>query len=282
MNADFPLFDAHFHIIDPNFPLIENQGYMPNFFTCDDYWVRLKNYDLRGGAIVSGSFQGFDQSYLLAALHRLGRGFVGVTQVPNDISETDLQHLHHSGVRAVRFNLMRGAVFDKPDLMYLAQRVYDLWGWHSEFYIPSSLLDDFFDVLVKLPAVSIDHMGLEHAGFNTVLKLLENGVRVKLSGFGRLDFDVPTALQRLYAVNPKALMFGTDLPSTRAPRAYEDADFSLVLDTLGEAAAKQVFYDNAVAWYRVSHQLSPEFGGYKGSEPTRFGDWEKNGRCIDF
>jgi hypothetical protein len=25
-----------------------------------------------------------------------------------------------------------------------------------------------------------------------------------------------------------------------------------------------------------------ELGGRDGPEPTRFGDWEKNGRCIDF
>jgi len=25
-----------------------------------------------------------------------------------------------------------------------------------------------------------------------------------------------------------------------------------------------------------------EFGGPKGLEPTRYGDWEKKGRCIDF
>jgi hypothetical protein len=25
-----------------------------------------------------------------------------------------------------------------------------------------------------------------------------------------------------------------------------------------------------------------EIGGFKGPEPTRYGDWEKNGRCIDF
>jgi len=25
-----------------------------------------------------------------------------------------------------------------------------------------------------------------------------------------------------------------------------------------------------------------EFGGREGLDPTRFGDWEKNGRCIDF
>ena len=26
----------------------------------------------------------------------------------------------------------------------------------------------------------------------------------------------------------------------------------------------------------------PEIGGPKGPEPTRYGDWEKAGRCIDF
>jgi hypothetical protein len=28
--------------------------------------------------------------------------------------------------------------------------------------------------------------------------------------------------------------------------------------------------------------LPPEFGGRPGPEPTRYGDWEKDGRCIDF
>ena len=25
-----------------------------------------------------------------------------------------------------------------------------------------------------------------------------------------------------------------------------------------------------------------EIGGRKGPEPTRYGDWEKNGKCVDF
>ncbi len=25
-----------------------------------------------------------------------------------------------------------------------------------------------------------------------------------------------------------------------------------------------------------------EIGGRKGPEPTRYGDWEKDGRCVDF
>ena len=31
-----------------------------------------------------------------------------------------------------------------------------------------------------------------------------------------------------------------------------------------------------------SDQQAAEYGGPKGKEPTRYGDWEKNGRCIDF
>ncbi|SJM90757.1 DUF1674 domain-containing protein [Crenothrix polyspora] len=29
-------------------------------------------------------------------------------------------------------------------------------------------------------------------------------------------------------------------------------------------------------------QISSETGGVTGPEPTRYGDWEKNGRCVDF
>lgn len=33
---------------------------------------------------------------------------------------------------------------------------------------------------------------------------------------------------------------------------------------------------------RTRTQPPGEKGGPKGPEPTRFGDWEKNGRCFDF
>ena len=74
------LFDSHLHIINPVYPLYENQGFLPGPFTVKDYLSRLESYDLAGGAIVSGSFQKLDQSYLIDALDKLGSGFVGVTQ----------------------------------------------------------------------------------------------------------------------------------------------------------------------------------------------------------
>ncbi|MEX0950671.1 MAG: succinate dehydrogenase assembly factor 4 [Gammaproteobacteria bacterium] len=32
----------------------------------------------------------------------------------------------------------------------------------------------------------------------------------------------------------------------------------------------------------VDDKQAEEFGGPKGPEPTRYGDWERRGRCIDF
>ena len=247
----FPLFDSHFHIIDHRFPLTPNNGYLPDDLTCSDYRAQMTQYDLRGGAIVSGSFQAFDQSYLLDALHSLGPLFVGVTQLPASVSDQEILDLDSAGVRAVRFNLKRGGSEDVRHLDAMARRVYDLVGWHVELYVDSRELDGLFETLLALPAVSIDHLGLAKKGLGTLLKLAERDVRVKATGFGRVDFDVPTALRELYAANPQALMFGTDLPSTRAPRPYQDEDFMLVAKTLGDEAARAVFFDNAANFYRL-------------------------------
>jgi predicted TIM-barrel fold metal-dependent hydrolase len=83
------------------------------------------------------------------------------------------------------------------------------------------------------------------------LVLVERGVWVKASGFGRVDLDVKAALKDLYHANPEALMFGTDLPSTRAPRPFATADVRLIQEVLGTEAAQRVFYDNAAAFYRL-------------------------------
>jgi predicted TIM-barrel fold metal-dependent hydrolase len=249
----FPLFDSHFHIIDRRFPLTPNNGYLPDDLTCSDYRAQLSAYDLRGGAVVSGSFQAFDQSYLRDALKALGPGFVGVAQLPATTSDRDILELDRAGVRAVRFNLKRGGSEDVRHLDTMARRVHELAGWHVELYVDSRELADLYHTLVVLPAISIDHLGLAREGFGMLLKLVERDVRVKAAGFGRVDFDVPTALRELYAANPQALMFGTDLPSTRAPRPYADADFLLVAETLGEEAARAVFFENAAEFYRLPH-----------------------------
>jgi len=248
--TDIPLFDAHFHVIDPRFPLVPNRGYLPDRYTVSDYRERMEGYDLRGGAVISGSFQAFDQDYLVDALQRLGPAFVGVTQLPAGVTDEELRELHEYGVRAVRFNPKRGGSEDISRLDEMARRIHDLLGWHVELYIDARELPPLFDTLVALPGVAIDHLGLSKEGLPHLLWLAERGIRIKASGFGRVDFDVRNALKALFAANPDALMFGTDLPSTRAARAYSDRDFLLVIDALGEDAAHQVLYANALDFYR--------------------------------
>ncbi len=252
----FKIFDSHFHIIDRRFPLLPNQGYLPDDFSCDDYLDRTRDYNLTGGAIVSGSFQDFDQSYLRAALRRLGPRFVGVTQMPASTSDAEILDLNGAGVRAVRFNLKRGGSEGVEHLEAMARRVHELAGWHVELYVDSRELSGLFDTLAALPAVSIDHLGLSREGLPVLLKLAERGVRVKATGFGRVDFDVKSALRALHAANPQALMFGTDLPSTRAPRPYTDEDLLLVVEALGEGEARNVLCENALHFYRPM-EISP-------------------------
>jgi predicted TIM-barrel fold metal-dependent hydrolase len=246
---NFALFDAHFHLIDPRFPLIGQRGPAPKCFDLDDYIVRLDGYRLIGGTIVAEPCQGFDQRWLADALRHLGPGFVGVANLRPDASDAEILILDAVGVRGVRFALDSGDPVQIRELDRLARRVHELVGWHVELCADAALLKPVAGLLARLPALCIEHFGLSWAGLDLVLRLVEGGARVKASGFGRVDFDVRRALLEVCSANPDALMFGTDLPSMGALQPYADGDFWLVLETLSERQATKVLSTNALAWY---------------------------------
>ena len=244
------IFDSHFHIIDRRFELVKNNGYIPSEFRSLDYCKIVKPLNVVGGAIVSGSFQQFDQSYLINALKELGNTFVGVTQIDTSITDAEIIRLNNCGVRAVRFNLRQGGSATLKDLEKLAFRVHELVSWHVELYVDSNLLNDLHDRLVKLPNFVIDHLGLSRKGLPKLLALVEKGAYVKATGFGRLDFDPQDAITAIINLNEDALIFGTDLPSTRAPRAFQPSDIDILLSSLTTEQLKKVLYTNAISLYR--------------------------------
>ena len=254
-NAVFPknieLFDSHFHIIDSRYPLIRNNGYLPEDFTHQDYKKRLSTFHLAGGAIISGSFQGFDQSHLLSALKSLGPKYVGVAQLPNSISDDEIIELNSSGVRALRFNLYRGGPKRITHIVSMAKRVHELANWHVELYLDPAYLEELSSALLPLPAVCIDHLGMKKEGFHHLLKLVERGHKVKATGFGRIDFDPSEAIKLFHQANPDSLLFGTDLPSTRAPIPFQLSDIHIILESLGNEAAKKVLKENAIEFYKI-------------------------------
>ena len=231
------IFDAHLHIIDPAFPLVKSAGFLPEPFDSLDYQRATESIGVVGGAIVSGSFQALDQSYLRAALLRLGPTFVGVTQLPADVSAEEIRELDAVGVRALRFNVHRGGSETLAQLERFAHRVHDLVGWHVEVYVDGAHLEELEARLAALPRIVIDHLGLTKAGNAPLLRLVERGGYVKASGFARLDFDPIPFIEGLIAVRPDAVLFGTDLPGTRSPRPFDRRD----LERLCEAFTMFLF-----------------------------------------
>ena len=244
------VFDTHFHIIDPRFPVMENQGFLPPVFTVDDNRARTQGLGIMAGTVIAGSFQGTQTEYMIDALEKFGPRFVGVIQLAATVTDEEIIRLNAAGVRALRFNLYRGGSAGVEDLDRLARRVHDVANWHVELYADAAALEPMFDTIAGLPKVSIDHLGMTQAGFPTLLRLAARGVKVKATGFGRTEVDVAAALRELARVNPDCLMFGTDLPSQRARRPFEPADMELIAHVLGEPLARKALWDNAVAFYR--------------------------------
>ncbi|NNC23029.1 DUF1674 domain-containing protein [Salinisphaera sp. USBA-960] len=63
-----------------------------------------------------------------------------------------------------------------------------------------------------------------------------------------------------------------DKPSSESPATSESAaeDNESAANSEGDASNQ---------W---SAERPAEYGGRRGLDPVRYGDWEKNGRCIDF
>jgi predicted TIM-barrel fold metal-dependent hydrolase len=235
--AGVAVFDSHLHIIDPRFPLVASQGYVPEPFTVDDYRTATAGLNVVGGAVVAASFQGGSDpfTYVLHAIAQLGPRFVGVVQPDSDVTDEEILELDAAGVRAVRFNLHRDGVLDEA----LALRVHEVAGWHTEVYADGRTLAAHEARLRALPRLVVDHLGLDDEALPVLRRL---GCMVKATGFGRVDLDVAATLR---ALDPAKLLFGTDLPGTRARRPFEPGDLALVAGIAPAALA-----DNARAWYR--------------------------------
>ncbi|WP_444684768.1 amidohydrolase family protein [Alkalicoccus luteus] len=243
------LFDAHLHIIDPAYPLQMNNGYKPPVFTVSDY-EKQRAWHNGGGAVVSGSFQGFDQTYVTNALRQLGSGYVGVTQLPSSVTAEEVAALHQQSIRALRLNLYRGGSAELNDLERLADLVYETAGWHVELYADARTLADIRPSITRPERISIDHLGLHPEGLPALLDLVSNGAAVKATGFGRYQGNPIEAMVQINEENPEALMFGTDLPSTRAPVPFSDKDIERVQHAFSNS--ERIFHHNARRWYRLT------------------------------
>ena len=249
-------FDAHFHIINNKYPLISNNGYIPNTFAIEDYKKTLSKFPLQlcGGAIVSGSFQGYNTDYIIEALNILGEQHVGVINLPLNVSDEEILLLHKKQIRAARFNLYRGNNISIKSIINIAKRIYDLTKWHIELYADLESIKNLYNILISLPKVTIDHLGLFDNNTNLLLKLAEKGVYIKATRFSKLNYKlIPSLMRKIYNISPNSLIFGTDLPGTRAPRQFNNSDLILFTNNFNEKELHNIMYSNAKNLYLLKH-----------------------------
>lgn len=79
---------------------------------------------------------------------------------------------------------------------------------------------------------------------------------------------------------PSRSLFGFEAP-TPAPEGHAaagTAQDAVSLDACGDADEEESSEEYVDMW----NEETGEWGGPRGLEPTRYGDWERKGRCTDF
>ncbi|MBL6781874.1 MAG: DUF1674 domain-containing protein [Alphaproteobacteria bacterium] len=71
-------------------------------------------------------------------------------------------------------------------------------------------------------------------------------------------------------------------PKALNPNSEHDADYDDAAVATSEQPEQAELSEPELAEPELIEPEVTEHGGPKGLEPTRFGDWEKNGRCSDF
>lgn len=253
--------DTHMHIVGPfaKYPLRETRSLQPPESVLEDYRAVMQVTGIQRNVIVQPSFFGMDNECTLDSTVALGLETTRAVVVVNpDISEKELESMHHRGARAVRIQSVVAGGARIEDIETLAVRIRPL-GWHIQTYMDANGIEDLAPVFRRLPVdVVFDHMAHVHrdsrpegAGFNALLGLLESGKAwVKLSN-ARFVADGERA-RLLVQANPEHAVWGSDWPHV----SYEDAvpTEGMLLDALAqwvpdEATRNRILVDNATNLY---------------------------------
>ena len=224
--------DAHCHVFGPGhrFPFAPERKYTP----CDasrEQLVALRDYlGFSRNVVVQATCHGADNRAMVDAVRQSGGTARGIATVRADIADEELDDLHESGVRGVRFNFVKRLVDALPtdSLASIAERI-QLLGWHIVIYFEAQDLPEYFDFFSSLPTtVVVDHMGrpdvtrpVDGADFDLFIKLMTDNdniwskvtcpERLSVSGPDSYDDVVPFG-RRVVETFPDRVLWGTDWP----------------------------------------------------------------------
>ena len=239
--------DAHCHVFGPGdeFPFAPERKYTPCDASKDQLWALRDFMGFSRNVIVQATCHGADNRALVDALQSSDDQARGVATVKRDITDKELNELHASGVRGVRFNFVKRLVDALPTdtLTEIAERIKPL-GWHIVIYFEAQELPELFDFFAALPTdVVVDHMGrpdvskpVDGEEFELFIKLMRENPNFwckttcpeRLSILGPPHYeDVAPFATRVIEEFPERVLWGTDWPHPNM-RTHTPDDGSLV------------------------------------------------------
>lgn len=223
--------DAHCHVFGPatKFPYAPERKYTPCDASKEQLFALREHIGFTRNVIVQASCHGKNNDALVDALVNANDMARGVAVISPQITDYELEVLHESGVRAVRFNFVKRLVDATPKEVFLTivERIKKL-GWHIVVYFEAPDLQEIIPFLKQLPTqIVVDHMGrpdvtkgVEHEDFQSFVSLLDenDNIWTKVSCPERLTHqgpkyeDVIPFARTLVDSFPSRVLWGTDWP----------------------------------------------------------------------
>ena len=271
--------DAHCHVFGPGeeFPFAPERKYTPCDASKHQLYALRDHLGFARNVVVQATCHGSDNRAMVDALENSNGKARGIATIKRSISDQELQDLHRSGVRGVRFNFVKRLVdfTPKDELMEIAARIAPL-GWHIVIYFEAVDLPELWDFFTALPTtVVVDHMGrpdvskpVDGPEFQLFVKLMREypniwskvtcPERLSVSGKPALNGeqhayqDVVPFAKHLVEEFPDRVIWGTDWPHPNLKNHMPDD--GLLVDWIPhiattEEAQKKLLVDNPMRLY---------------------------------
>jgi 2-pyrone-4,6-dicarboxylate lactonase len=231
--------DAHCHVFGPGdeFAFAPERKYTPCDASKQQLFALRDHLGFARNVVVQATCHGTDNRAMADACLAANGKARGVATVKRSVTDNELQQLHASGVRGVRFNFVKRLVdfTPKDELMEIAARIAKL-GWHVVIYFEAVDLPELWDFFTALPTtVVVDHMGrpdvtkpIDGPEFSLFLKFMREHPnvwskvscpeRLSVSGAPALNgeqaayCDVVPFARAVVEAFPDRVLWGTDWP----------------------------------------------------------------------
>ncbi|MBG6073673.1 MULTISPECIES: amidohydrolase [unclassified Polaromonas] len=261
--------DCHLHVFERGYALAPMATFTPPLAPATRYREVQRALGLQRAVVVQPTGYGFDNACTQAAVAELAQGGMdarGVATVPLSVSDEELDQLHQSGIRGVRFMMLPGGLLPWSHLEPMAVRL-AARGWHINLQLNGHELPQHEPMLLRLPCrLAIDHIGkflgpvdTQNSAFASLRRILDHGKAwIKLSapyessGSGPPGYtDIAPLVQALAASHPERCLWASNWPHLNVmPVPSNSALLDWTLRLAGDAPMRQrLLVDNPAELY---------------------------------